>query len=109
MESDQDLGTAFGFLYQILTVPQCIVVTHDGYAKPCPFGFMPGIQRHSTAIFGFKATFMLFNWACVPSSNCVGAECFKAVDSPRESGCGFGALKVVMAHTQKVMDGLYSP
>lgn len=40
--SGEDLGTAFGFLYQILTV-----------------------------------TFMLFNWACVPSSNCEGAECFK--------------------------------
>ena len=44
-KSTKDLGTAFGFLYQILTV-----------------------------------TFMLFNWACVPSSNCEGAECFKDRD-----------------------------
>eukprot|EP00435_Cladocopium_sp_Y103_P059042 s359_g21.t1 len=59
-----DLGTAFGFLYQILTV-----------------------------------TFMLFNWACVPSTHCVGAECFKGffnLSGVLHAGCVLWGVKIVV-------------
>lgn len=76
--SGEDLGTAFGFLYQILTV-----------------------------------TFMFFNWACVPSSNCVGAECFKGffnLSGLLHGGCVlWGARRLMRAYAKRVASDPKSP